>query len=284
MDRSTFYRLARAATASIAVAVFGSADGPTSGNSAAVAEPRTADIWKKRHEGFVERSKKGNVDVLFAGDSITQRWETDGKAVWDDTVAAWKPANLGIGGDRTQHLLWRITAGKELVGIEPKVVVLLIGTNNLFNNSPAEIAGGVRAILAEFRKQKPKAEILLLGLFPRAGQPIPERASVAPSGELNPKVAEVNALLAKLEDDAAVTFLDLGGRFLDDRGNLPRKMMPDFVHLSTEGYRVWAGAITQPIDDLLAGRPSPKRQAKASWRRVDAFRERLMMWVSVSRP
>ena len=272
----------RTALGSFAIAVvilFGSADGPTTGNSAAIPESRPLDSWKKRHESFVERSKKGNVEILFAGDSITQRWETDGQAVWDESFAAWKPANIGISGDRTQHLLWRIGAGKELAGIDPKVIVLLIGTNNVHNNSPAEIAAGVKAILAEFRKQKPKAEILLLGLFPRTSEPVPESATTAPAEALSPKIAAINALLAKLEDDAAVTFLDLASEFLDEAGGLPKSAMPDFLHLSEEGYRIWARALVKPVGDLIAGRPSPRRIAKGAWRRVDASRRHIMMSV-----
>lgn len=272
-------RTARGMFAIALVILFASADGPTAGNSAAIPESRPLESWKKLHESIVERSKKGNVDVLFAGDSITQRWETDGQAVWDESFAGWKPANIGIRGDRTQHLLWRIGVGKELAGIEPKVIVLLIGTNNVHNNSPAEIAAGVKAILAEFRKQKPKAEILLLGLLPRAGEPVLDSAPSAPADALNPKIAAVNALLAKLEDDAAVTFLDLASEFLDEAGGLPKSAMPDFLHLSEEGYRIWARALEKPVGDLMAGRPSLKRIAKGAWRRVDASRRHIMMLV-----
>jgi len=270
-------RIAHGIFAIALLILFASADGPTAGNSAATPEARPLESWKQRHESFVERSKKGNVDVLFAGDSITQRWETDGKAAWEESFAAWKPANIGISGDRTQHLLWRIAAGKELAGIDPKVIVLLIGTNNVHNNSPVEITAGVKAILGEFRKQKPKAEILLLGLFPRAGEPVLDSATTAPADALSPKIAEVNSLLAKLEDDSAVTFLDLAPEFLDEAGGLPKSAMPDFLHLSEEGYRIWARALEKPVGDLIAGRPSPKRIVKAAWRRVDASCRHIMM-------
>ena len=277
-------RIAHGLFAVSLVILFVSADGPTAGNSAAIPVSRPLEAWKKRHESIVERSKKGDVEVLFAGDSITQRWETDGKTVWDESFAAWKPANIGIGGDRTQHLLWRIGTGSELAGIDPKVIVLLIGTNNVHNNSPGEIAAGVKAILAEFRRQKPKAEILLLGLLPRIGEPVLGSALIAPADALSPKIAAINALLARLEDDAAVTFLDLAPDFLDDSGGLPKSAMPDFLHLSEDGYRIWARALEKPVGDLLAGRPSPKRIAKAAWRRVDARRRHIMMLLSDRRP
>lgn len=280
MDAAIRARFVVALAAIAAVALFGSADGPTNRNAAIVAEPRTGEAWKLRHAGLVERAKKGNADVVFAGDSLTQRWETEGKAVWDEAFAAWKPVNLGIGGDRTQHLLWRLSIGQELAGLDPKVIVLLIGTNNLAHNSPAEIAAGVRAVVAECRKQKPKAEILVMGLFPRSGRPVSEGAQFAPALGLNSKFAETNTRLQKLDDETGVTFLDIGETFLDQKGNLLATLMPDFLHLSSEGYRVWAAALRQPVDQLLSGKPSPRRAAKRAARRVDGLRGRLMMWVS----
>ena len=277
----TLQRLGLATAAILAVVLFGSADGPSIANTATSAEPRPIDSWKKRHEAFVERAKKGNVDVLFVGDSITQRWETEGKSVWDDSFATRKVANFGIGGDRTQHLLWRLSSGQELAGLDPKVIVVLIGTNNLGHNSPAEVAAGVGAIVAECRKQKPKAQILLLGLLPRAGRPVPEGLAAIPAASLNSKIAAVNARLLGFEDESAVEFLDIGDKFLDSKRGLPTALMPDHVHLSTDGYRVFADAILQPIDDLGLGKKSYRRRALGTERRVDAFRVRLMMWMSV---
>src|SRR5262249_39740333 len=113
-------------------------------NPAAMPSPRMAKDnkpdagWIKRHEGFVEIAKKGDVDVLFLGDSITDGWRGQ-KKVWEGAFGAMKPANFGIGGDRTQHVLWRIQNG-ELDGIKPKVAVLMIGTNNTGNDSADQIA------------------------------------------------------------------------------------------------------------------------------------------------
>ena len=276
---SPIVRGLRIAAAVGAVSLFGSADSPSGANGAAVAESRPVEAWVKRHESFVERSKKGTVEVLFLGDSITHRWELEGAKSWAGLPAAWKVAEYGMGGDRTQHLLWRITAGKELVGIEPKVVVVLIGTNNIGSNSPAEIAAGLKAILAALRMQKPVSHVLLLGLLPRSGRPVPRDDASAPAESLHPKIAEINGRLAKLDDDA-VTFLDIGPKLLDADGGLPSKMMPDYLHLSAEGYAVMGDAIREPVDDLLSGKPAPKAHAKAAFRRVDAWRGHLMMWVS----
>ncbi len=206
--------------------------------------------WMKRHEAFVERAKKGNVDVLFVGDSITQGWEGAGKKVWAERFASWKPMNLGIGGDRTQHVLWRITTGKELEGIDPKVVVMMIGTNNFGTNTPEQIADGVKAILDEFHKQKPKAKVLLLGVFPRSGKK-PADPMVAAKDELHAKTPAVNKLLAKFDDGKSVKYLDIGEKFLDDKGGLPKSTMPDFLHLSEKGYTIWADAISKTVEEMV---------------------------------
>src|SRR5205814_1275689 len=107
------------------------ADDKKPSHTAVTPVPREQAPWVKRHKAFLERAKQGDVDVLFLGDSITQGWEGAGKQVWKDHFEKLKAANFGIGGDQTQHVLWRITEGKELEGIHPKVIVLMIGTNNM---------------------------------------------------------------------------------------------------------------------------------------------------------
>lgn len=218
-------------------------------NDAVKPVPREGN-WMKRHESFVERSKKGNVDVLFVGDSITQGWEGNGKKVWAEKFGKWNAANFGIGGDRTQHVLWRVTEGKELDGIDPKVIVMMIGTNNFGSNSPEQIADGVKAILAEFHKQKPKAKVLLLGVFPRSGKK-PMDPMVAAKDELHAKTPAVNTLLAKFDDGKTVKYFDIGEKFLDDKGGLPKATMPDFLHLSEKGYAIWAEAISKTVEEMV---------------------------------
>ncbi len=230
-----------------------SALGQPAGNSAVRPVPRPQEEWKKRHESFVERAKAGGVDVLFVGDSITQGWERGGKTVWDERFAKWNPANFGISGDKTEHVLWRLTAGKELAGIDPKVVVLMIGTNNFATNSAAEVAEGIQAIVAVIRKQKPAAKVLLLGVFPRSDKPGSQLKGTesVPAAELHPKVKEVNNRIARLADGQAVRFLDIGAKFLNASGGLSREIMPDFLHLSPKGYRIWADAIGPTVDEML---------------------------------
>lgn len=124
--------------------------------------------WKERHERCVEATKKGDLDVIFIGDSITQGWEGGGKAAWDKYFGEYKTGNFGFSGDRTEHVLWRMDNG-EIVGLQPKVAVMMIGTNNIGHGSsnPEQTAAGVKAIVAKLRAKLPKTKILLLGIFPR---------------------------------------------------------------------------------------------------------------------
>jgi lysophospholipase L1-like esterase len=202
--------------------------------------------WVSRHESFVERAKKGDVDVVFLGDSITHGWD-GAKKTWNAKFGPMKPANFGIGGDRTEHVLWRITEGKELEGISPKVAVLMIGTNNSGSNSPEQIAEGVAAIVSTLRQKNIK--VLLLGVFPRASAPKEEK--VAPAASLNPKIKQINEIIKKLDDGKNIIYLDIGSKFLTEDGGLSREVMPDLLHLSPKGYEIWADAITPKLEEIL---------------------------------
>ncbi len=138
--------------------------------------------WMELHNRFLERAKKGKVDLLFLGDSITQGWNDN--EVWQRFYGPRNAANFGIGGDRTEHVLWRIQHG-ELEGIEPKVAVLMIGTNNVSSSTPDEIAQGITAIVKELRSRLPKTKILLLGVFPRGEKPLSVRERLKSVNEKN---------------------------------------------------------------------------------------------------
>jgi lysophospholipase L1-like esterase/ketosteroid isomerase-like protein len=215
-------------------------------------EPLPRDnAWIKRHEGFVEIAKKGGIDVLFLGDSITDNWRKpeQGLSVWETHFAPLHAANFGIGGDRTQHVLWRMQNG-ELTGLKPRVVVLMIGTNNTGferdkltpRNSTPDIITGVTAIVQGLRTQLPEAKILLLAIFPRAEE------STDP---VRLQIHEINNAIARLHDGKRIFFLDIGAKFLEPDGALPKDIMPDFLHPNTKGYEIWAEAIKQPLVDLL---------------------------------
>lgn len=235
----------------LTAAAFTAVGQDTPPNPATKAVPRSeAKNWQARHESFVAKAKAGGVDVLFLGDSITQGWEGAGKAAWKEAFEPLKAANFGIGGDRTEHVLWRITEGKELEGISPKVAVLMIGTNNTGSNKAEQIAEGVGAIVKELRAQRPQMKVLLLGVFPRAGKAAKDSKSV-PAADLQPKIKQINDRIAKLDDGKSVKYLDIGAKFLESDGSLTREVMPDYLHLSPKGYALWAEAIKGPVADLL---------------------------------
>jgi lysophospholipase L1-like esterase len=202
--------------------------------------------WLKRHEGFVEVAKKGGVELLFLGDSITDAWGGTGRTggngakIFAKEFEPLGAANFGIGGDRTQHVLWRLQNG-ELDGIQPKALMLMIGTNNMGSDSAEQIAEGVTAIVKEIQKRSPKTKVLLLGIFPRGEKPGPGRE----------KIKQTNAIIAKLDDGKTVKYLDIGDKFLQPDGTLSKDVMYDFLHLTEKGYQIWADAVKAPLLEML---------------------------------
>lgn len=195
----------------------------------------------KRHESFNERVKKGNVDLLLIGDSITQGWEGQGKKVWEEFYTKRNAVNLGIGGDRTQHVLWRLDHGN-VDGIKPKAAVLMIGTNNSNSNSSEQIAEGVKAIVDKLKEKLPETKVLVLAIFPRG----------ANKDDAKRKVNQgANELIAKLADDKQVFFLDIGPKFLAEDGTLSKEIMPDLLHLNEKSYRIWAESIEDKLASLM---------------------------------
>ncbi len=196
----------------------------------------------------MQEAQRGGIDILFLGDSITDGWRTRGSNVWNRYYAPRHAANFGIGGDRTQHVLWRMDHG-ELDGIKPKVVVLMIGTNNTGKendhktprNTIPEVIAGVQAVVGELRAKLPDSKILLLAIFPRGTLNDPQRA----------QAALVNTVIAKLDDGKTVKFLDLGPKFLEFDGTLPRSLMPDLLHPNGRGYQIWAEVMEPTLDGML---------------------------------
>jgi len=202
-----------------------------------------------RHEAHLARAQAGPIGVLFLGDSITQGWDRQTE-LWETSFGAYAPANFGIGGDQTQHVLWRIQNGA-LDFAKPRVVVLLIGTNNTGANTATEIAEGVRAILDTVQEKAPAAKVVLLAVFPRG----PRTSGNGRVNDHAPKLAkinELNPLLAAMADGDRVRFLDLGPKFLGEDGTIPAELMPDQLHLSAAGYRVWAEGLRPVLAELMA--------------------------------
>lgn len=198
--------------------------------------------WLPRHNEKVKLAKKGNVDLVFIGDSITHGFENKGKAVWNQYYSKRKALNLGFGGDRTEHVLWRLDNG-EIDGIAPKLAVVMIGTNNTRKkNKPEHVAAGVQAICTKLRSKLPGTKILLLAIFPRGAQP---------TDPLRLDNEAANKLIAKMADDKQIFFLDINSQFLTETGMLTKDIMGDFLHPTTKGYEIWGKAIEPTIAKLM---------------------------------
>lgn len=205
-----------------------------------------------RHLAFLERKdrliKTGGTELVFVGDSITDGWRSDPqREIFEDYFGQYRPYNIGIGGDETQHVLWRIDHG-ELDGLSPKLVVVMIGTNNLANAnkmSPEEAADGVAAVVQAIRLKLPSSKVLLLNIFPRGNRS---------DDPLRLEVNDTNKIIAGLQDRKSVFYLDIGSRFLSPDGTLSGDVMPDYLHPNAKGYQIWADAIKVEIDRLERAR------------------------------
>ena len=204
--------------------------------------------WMEKHDRLCSEARSKKPAILFIGDSITEGWTSKGRGldVWTEKYEPLGAFNMGIGGDRTENVLWRLQNGA-LKDIDPRLVVLLIGINNNGRGDTApQIAEGVQAVLAEIRKQLPEAKVLLLGIFPIN----PEVDSPARA-----KVKEVNKIIAGSADGKTVFFLDIGDAFLQPDGTISNAIMTDFVHLSPKGYQIWADAMNAVFTQLAPSNP-----------------------------
>ena len=212
-------------------------------NSAIVPAP----FQPQRHAEFLETAKKGDIDLLLMGDSITDWWRRAGLDVFNKYFGDIKCANFGIAGDRTQGVLWRMQNG-ELDGYTPRAMMLMIGTNNLgggragSGNTPEEVAEGVTAAVNTFRRKFPDAKVLLLGIFPRGAQ------ATSPYRE---SIARVNAIIAKLDDGRSVRYMDIGGKFLQPDGSISTEIMADALHPTAKGYEIWGQAVMPTLREML---------------------------------
>ena len=195
-----------------------------------------------RHEGFVATAKQGNIDLLLHGDSITDWWQQEANLpVFNKYFANIRTANFAVAGDTTQGVLWGLRNG-EGQGFQPKAVMLMIGTNNTGQYTGPEIAEGVGAVVMELRRNFPSAKILLLAIFPRA----------LPGDPVRDKIAEVNQIISRLDDNKNVFYMDIGQKFLDDKGVfLPDSFRPDNLHPQAKGYDIWGDAVSAKLSELM---------------------------------
>lgn len=205
--------------------------------------PWAVDWWQDRHnEKLKLKNRMKKIDVIMLGDSITHNWETVGESVFKTSFGDYDVLNLGFGGDRTEHVLWRLRNGA-VQGAFPQVVMVLIGTNNTGHRTetPGNTAAGIAEIIRELRTQLPESKILLQAIFPREG---------LPSGELRKQNDAVNEIVKNYADGEHVFYADIGDVFLDPQGRVAKTIMPDFLHLSREGYQKWADAILPTLEKV----------------------------------
>jgi len=224
--------------------------------------PRADQNSMIAHQQLLEKAKQGRIDVYFEGDSITRRWGTSDEqykhfyANWRANFFGWNAADFGWGGDLTQNILWRLQNG-ELDNVKPKVIVLLAGTNNVGNKSPAEddqravdIPRGIKAILDVLRRKAPKATIILMGIFPRN-----DNMAVMPI------INQVNETISKFADGKKIRYLNINDKMADKDGKLFEGItVKDGLHLDVKGYQVWADAL-KPIFQKLLGPPAKEDHA-----------------------
>jgi len=197
---------------------------------------KTDNWWQTRHKNVLA-SDFSQAKILFLGDSITQNWEEEefGYPVWQQYYGD-NAVNLGFSADKTQHLLWRITNG-EIDNISPEVTILLIGTNNAQDDSAAEIAKGVNAIIDVIENKLPETQLIVHRIFPRGKSTEPLRSVTD----------EASEIFSQRANTPNITYVDINEYFLDGQGDVPQDIMPDGLHLSTQGYTIWANEISNYI-------------------------------------
>jgi lysophospholipase L1-like esterase len=227
-----------------------------------VATPRTDENSRLAHADLLAKRNAGQIDVYFMGDSITRRWGTSDTAYqdllanWNQNFSGWNAADFGWGADKTQHMLWRLQNG-ELDGVNPKIVVLLAGTNNVGRATPlgdaearaAEVARGVAAIAREIRQRAPNATLIITGITPRS-----DNIAVMPI------INRANMEIARLADSKSVRYININVKLTDSENVLKEGMANDGLHLTPRAYQIWADAL-KPIFTEILGPPAKEDRA-----------------------
>ena len=217
------------------------------------AAPRTDANSQIAHQELLQKAKQGRIDVYFVGDSIARRWGAldypELLANWRKNFFGWNAANFGWGADRTQNMLWRLQNG-ELDGVNPKIVVILAGTNNVGKipgdeAKVADIVRGIKAIVDACRAKAPAATVVLTAIFPRNDAP-----------GLWPEITRINAAISRFADGRTVRFLDINDRLANADGALFDGMSADGLHPTPAAYQIWADAL-KPIFREILGPPGP---------------------------
>ena len=213
------------------------------------------------HRQLLAKRTQGEIDVYFMGNSITRRWGAtdypDFLANWNSNFRGWNAANFGWGADRIEHMLWRIENG-ELDEVNPKVIVILAGTNNVGqrpggDDKVANITRGLRALIDLTRRKAPNATIIVTGILPRNDNATDRLAVI-------PEINRINANLAGFANGRSIRYLNINDKLADSTGKLIDGMTVDGLHLSLEGYQIWADAL-KPIFAELLGPPSATDRA-----------------------
>ena len=213
------------------------------------------NAWHKRYDAKLKQiaDYKNDVDMVWIGDSITHYWDTDalknkrkfgGLATYNKYFSKYKVINLGYGGDRTQHALWMAAKSPYLNNIKPKMVMVMIGTNNIARNraTPAAAAAGVTKVVEALRARLPETKILLFAVFPR---------EASAKHIYRQHIKDINAVISKLADDKNVFYCDITDKFLDKNGTLSRSIMPDLLHPNDAGYEIWAQAMMPYVEKFV---------------------------------
>ncbi len=209
--------------------------------------PKYPGAWLGHHRRLVKQAKKSDAEVVFLGDSITQGWTNAGKSIWEKQFSEMKPLNLGIGGDSTRQVLWRLQNGA-VDGLHPKVVVLMIGTNNLYGDFNAgkdqEIVRGIEAVIVKLREKLPQSRILLCSILPRQNAYFCSR------------IDKINAKIGKLDNGKHIRFLDMTEAFEVSHGKVKTGLyQKDHLHLVEAGYMVWAERMRPLLEQMVVAKP-----------------------------